>query len=73
MAQRTTALIAISILVAAYLWIFLRVAAVSELDVLPARCRRRLLWCQRNERRVYAGCIALASTALLLQVGTVLA
>jgi hypothetical protein len=43
----------------------------AELDVLPARCRRRL-WCQRNERHVYAGCIALASTALLLQAGTVL-
>jgi hypothetical protein len=70
MASRTQALIAIATLVAAVTWLYLRAATVAELEILPARCRKRLRWCQRNNRYVYVGCLALALAAVLAQLPT---
>jgi hypothetical protein len=68
MASPTLALIAISALVAGALWLSLRVMAGAELEVLPAHCRKRLLWWQRHYRPVYIGCAAAAAAAALAQL-----
>jgi hypothetical protein len=68
MASPAFALIAMSALVASALWLSLRAIAGAELEVLPARCRRRLMWWQRHYRPVYLGCAAAAVTAALVQL-----
>lgn len=56
-------LMAFAILIAAVTWLSLRLVPMSELDVLPARCRRRIRWYQVNARWVYLCCAALAAGA----------
>jgi hypothetical protein len=62
------AVFAISTLVSAAMWCSLRMAAASDLAVLPASCRKRLRWWQMNARHVYLVCATLALVTVLLQV-----
>jgi hypothetical protein len=68
MASPSLALIPISALVAAALWLSLRAIAGASLEVLPAHFRRRLLWWQRHYRPVYLGCGAAAVAAAVAQL-----
>ncbi|MDT4924204.1 MAG: hypothetical protein QOG01_1917 [Pseudonocardiales bacterium] len=68
MASPTVALIAMSALVAGSLWLSLRAMAGAELEVLPAHCRRRMLWWQRHYRPVYFGCAVAAAAAGVAQL-----
>jgi hypothetical protein len=61
------AVFAISTLVSATMWCSLRMAAASDLAVLPASCRKRLRWWQLNARNVYLVCAMLALVTVLLQ------
>jgi len=67
MASPMTALIAVSALVAGALWLSLRAAATAELEILPARSRRRLQWWQSHHGPVYLACAAVAVAAGLAQ------
>jgi hypothetical protein len=71
MSQPMFALTAIAVLVAAAMWLSLRSAASSDLGVLPASCRKRLLWWRMNARHVYYICAALALVTVVLQVPSV--
>lgn len=68
MAAPTIALIAMPALIAAALWLSLRVAATAELEILPAHSRRRVLWWQNHHAHVYVVCSAVAATAGLAQL-----
>jgi hypothetical protein len=68
MASPALAFIGVSALVAGALWLSLRAMADAELEVLPAYCRRRLLWWQRHYRPVYLGCAAAAVVAAVAQL-----
>ena len=47
-------LLAGAVVFAAAMWLSVHVVPISDLDVLPVRCRRRIEWWQRNARRAYA-------------------
>ncbi len=64
------ALLAIAVVVAAAMWLSLRVVPMSELDVLPVRSRRRIRWWQLNARWVYACCAVLAAGASFTHLST---
>lgn len=68
MMQSMVGLAAIALLVAAAMWLSLRMAATSDLQVLPASCRRRLTWWRVNSRVVYLLCGALVAAALIAQL-----
>lgn len=50
------AVLAMAALVAAALWVTLRLAAVADLAVLPGSSRRHLAWWQGHAGVVYVGC-----------------
>jgi hypothetical protein len=50
------------------MWLSLRAVPMSDLDVLPVRCRRRIRWWQLNARWLYVSCAALAAAAALTHV-----
>lgn len=64
------ALLAIAAVIAAAMWLSLRVVPMSDLDVLPVRCRRRIRWWQVNARWAYACCAVVAVGALLTHLST---
>jgi hypothetical protein len=64
------ALLAIAVVVAAAMWLSLRVVPMSDLDVLPVRCRRRIRWWQLNAHWIYACCAVLAAGGLLTHLST---
>ena len=57
-----SAVLVTAVVVAAGMW-SLRVVAMSDLDGLPARCRRRIRWWQLNARWVYVCCAVVAAGA----------
>jgi len=59
------ALPAVALVVAAGMWLSLRAVPASDLDVLPARCRRRIRWWQRNAGWIYACCAVLAAAGVV--------
>jgi hypothetical protein len=61
-------LLAIAVVVPAAMWLSLRAVPMSDLDVLPVRCRRRIRWWQLNARWLYVSCAALAAAAALTHV-----
>lgn len=63
-------LMALAILIAAVMWLSLRLVPMSELDVLPARSQRRIRWCQLNARWIYLCCAALAVGAGLTHLSS---
>ncbi|MCW2493727.1 MAG: hypothetical protein QOH56_490 [Pseudonocardiales bacterium] len=68
MSQTMLAITAIACLVSTSMWLSLRVAAASDLAVLPSSSRRRLLWCRLNARTVYLVCGGVGLIAIVLQV-----
>jgi hypothetical protein len=64
------ALLGIAAVVAAAMWLTLHAVPMSSLDVLPARCRRRITWWQLNARWVYACCVVLAVAGGLTRLST---
>jgi hypothetical protein len=68
MSESLVAVIAIALLVSAAMWLSLRVAATSDLAVLPASCRKRLQWWRLNARNIYLICGALAFATAVLQL-----
>jgi hypothetical protein len=64
------ALLAIAVVVPTAMWLSLRVVPMSDLDVLPVRCRRRIRWWQLNARWLYVGCAVIAAAAALTHVST---
>jgi hypothetical protein len=62
------ALTAIALLVAATMWLSLRVAAISDLAVLPANCRKRLQWWRLNAKHVYLICATVGFSTVVLQL-----
>ncbi len=64
------ALLAIAVVVAAAMWLSLRVVPMADLDVLPVRSRRRIRWWQVNARSVYACCLVLAAGASFTHLST---
>ena len=63
-------LLAIAIVFAAAMWLSVRVVPISDLEALPARCRRRIEWWQRNARWAYVSCAVLAAAASVTHLAT---
>lgn len=63
-------LMAFAILIAAVTWLSLRLVPMSQLDVLPSRCRRRIRWRQLNARWIYLCCAAFAIGAGLTHLSS---
>ena len=68
MSHTASVLIGVAFLVAAGMFATLRIAAASDLAMLPASCRRRLRWWQVNARTLYLGLAALAVLCMAVQV-----
>lgn len=68
MTQSMLGLAGTAMLVAAALWLSLRMAATSDLHMLPVSCRRRLTWWRVNSRVVYLLCGALVAAAAIAQL-----
>jgi hypothetical protein len=63
-------LLAAAIVFAAAMWLSVHVVPISDLDVLPVRCRGRIEWWHRNARWAYACCAVLAAAALVTHFST---
>lgn len=59
---------AIAVLIAAAMWVSLHVVPMTDLDALPARCRHRITWWQRNARWMYIACAVLATGSALIRI-----
>jgi hypothetical protein len=70
MSRSALALLGIALVVSLGLWLSMRIAARTSVDVLPARYRRRIQWWQGNQRFVQVGCAVVAVSAACMQVGT---
>jgi hypothetical protein len=46
----------------------MRGASLAEVELLPARCRRRVRWWQRNARYVQLSCVLVAVATVCVQV-----
>ncbi|HKC28046.1 MAG TPA: hypothetical protein VKB75_08530 [Jatrophihabitans sp.] len=57
-------LVALAALVAAATWIALHAIPMSDLDVVPTRCRHRIAWWHQHARWLYACCAAAAVLGL---------
>jgi hypothetical protein len=68
MSQPMAVLTAVAVLVSAGMWMSLRVAAGSDLGVLPASCRRRLSWWRVNARGVYLICAVVFAVTVAWQL-----
>jgi hypothetical protein len=62
------AILALAALVSFGLWLSMRGASLEEVELLPARCRRRVRWWQRNAKCVQLACAVVAVAAVCLQV-----
>ncbi len=69
MSRSALAILGIALVVSLGLWLSMRIAARTSVDVLPARYRRRIQWWQGNERIVQVGCALAAVGAACVQVG----
>jgi hypothetical protein len=66
------AVVAIAALVSIGLWFAMRGAQLADVELLPARCRRRVRWWQANALHVQVGCGIVAAAAVGMQIsGTV--
>jgi hypothetical protein len=63
-------LLAIAVVSGAAIWTLVHVVPRSDLDVLPARCRCRVEWWQRNARWAYASCVVVAAAASVTHFST---
>lgn len=70
MASAAAALITLAATVAGGLWLARRATALAELDMLPARWRKRVLWWQSHHGPVYVGCALVALAAGLTRVAS---
>lgn len=68
MASPAVALITLAATVAGGLWLALRATALAELDILPARWRKRVRWWQTHHSPVFIGCAAVAMAAGLTRL-----
>jgi hypothetical protein len=64
------ALLTLAVLVAAAMWLSMRVISMSDLEVLPARCRERIMWWHLNVRWLYACCAIIAIGASAMHIAT---
>jgi hypothetical protein len=64
-------ILALATLISFGLWLSIRGASLEEVELLPARCRRRVRWWQRNARYVQLACAVVAAAAVCLQVSEV--
>jgi hypothetical protein len=55
MSRSALAIIGIAAVLSTGLWLSMRVASRTRMEMLPARCRRRIQWWQGNERIVQFG------------------
>jgi hypothetical protein len=62
------AIFALAALVSLGLWLSMRGASLAEVELLPARCRRRVRWWQRNARYVQLSCVLVAVATVCVQV-----
>lgn len=70
MSRSAFAVLAIALLISFGLWLSTRAAGLAEVELLPARCRRRVRWWQGNARYVQLGCAAVAVAAACVQIGS---
>lgn len=68
MSQSMLALTGIALLVSSAMWMSLRASTASDLAVLPAYCRKRVLWWQSNSRYVYLACAAVCVVTVLVEL-----
>jgi hypothetical protein len=68
MSQSITALIAVSVLVSAALWLSLRLGSTADLTVLPLYSRRRLQWWEAHAGYLYTGCALLSAVLVAVQL-----
>lgn len=68
MSRSAVAILALAALVSFGLWLSMRGASLEEVELLPARCRRRVRWWQRNAKCVQLACAVVAVAAVCLQV-----
>lgn len=64
------AILAIATLVSFGMWLSVRAAGLPEIELLPARCRRRVHWWQGNARYVQITCAVTALAAAGMQIST---
>jgi hypothetical protein len=62
------AILSLAALVSFGFWLSMRGARLAEVDLLPARCRRRVRWWQRNARYAQLACGVVAVIAACVQV-----
>lgn len=70
MSSPALAILAIATLVSFGLWLSMRVAGLADLELLPARCRRRVRWWQGNARNVQLACAVVAAASACVQIST---
>jgi hypothetical protein len=70
MSRSALAIIGIAAVLSTGLWLSMRVASHTRMEMLPARCRRRIQWWQGNERIVQFGCALAVIGGACVQLGT---
>jgi hypothetical protein len=68
LSRSALAILALAALFSFGLWLSMRGASLEEVELLPARCRRRVHWWQRNARYAQLGCVVVAIAGVCLQV-----
>jgi hypothetical protein len=59
----------IAALLSSGLWLATRAAGLADVEVLPARCLRRVRWWQGNARYVQSACAVIGIAAACVQIG----
>lgn len=70
MSKSALAILGIAVVVSLAFWLSMRVAARAEMQLLPARYRRRVQWWQGNERNVQFACCLVAVATVCVELGT---
>jgi hypothetical protein len=61
----TLALLVLAVMVASAMWLAVHAVPSADLNALPGRFRRRIVWWQLHVRWVYACCAAVGAGASL--------
>jgi hypothetical protein len=70
MSRPVLAVLGIAVLISLGLWLSMRAAGLADIEVLPARYRRRVVWWQGNQKHVQLACAVVAVAAACVQIGT---
>jgi hypothetical protein len=72
-AIEAVALVGIAVLVALTQWMFTQTVTRVDVQLIPARCRRRVQWLVVNSAHIYLAAAGMTATVVVVQTAVLLA